>query len=83
MDRARGSNPIIPAAENVTHPRRSAQGAAPWWRRISATTAVLMLLLGAPAAPVHAAGCTNDGQNADDLPGQKDLAQFCNNGACG
>ena len=83
MARTRRSSTIIPAAANVPHARRSTRGAVPWWRRIAATTAALMCLLGVPTASVHAAGCTVDGQSTDDLPGQKDLNQFCNNGACG
>src|SRR5688500_2534772 len=49
--------------------------------------ALLMgLFLFVAAAPPVAAqlplGCVNDAQGRDDLPGQKDLNQTCNLGAC-
>ena len=50
---------------------------------IRARSVVMAVAIAVATATNGHAACTIDVQGADDLPGQKDATQFCNNGSCG
>src|SRR5262249_23357224 len=51
-------------------------------RRLTAMVLAALCWVALSVTPVSAQQCFNDVQGADDLPGQKDLSDFCLTGTC-
>src|SRR6266571_4313986 len=63
---------------------QSVAPAAPSANRFATLLAVAFVLIAALASTARGQVCTNDLQGPDDMPGQKDLNQFCAlHDACG